>query len=531
MMMKRVVLALVINFMSLTCFSQKEASVWIVGDDYGIDFKYDRFRPFNRTTFNDGNKVNLAGTSASICDPETGNLLFYSEGLNAWNRNFQIMENGVGLMGRNDLYGQSTLIVPYPGNQNLYYLFTTSSFEDSLSWSPSGEIVGTKPTGLYYSIIDMRKDGGLGGISPNAKNVLVLERSTELLTAVPHSNGRDVWLITHEWGTDRFVVYPITPSGIKEASFISFGLNYNTNSLDGYIKPSPNGKMLAFLLGDSPGDFQDIANPVELYDFDAVVGVISNRRIVGNYSGLVSASFSPDNSKLYVAHLGNAVKTGVERLFPPLIQFDLEAGNFTDIIDSETYIEWNYYIDSQDTIPVPSFILQLGPDGKLYNGALPIQRNAETGQRQRIILFLNDPNKKGILSNPSFRYLSTSNTTYPPVGDITYLNEQIFPNFMQSYFNGLEPVDNNITEGECASIELTIFPNPSSGHVNITGSRENCLFPARINIYDAVGRSLFETEITVPPFPILNLQAYASGSYFLVIETFNKRTVKKIVIQ
>ena len=71
-------------------FAQKEANVWITGDDYGLDFNYGRFRVFDREAFGS----NVAATSVSISDKKTGELLFYSDGANVWDKNFNIMPNG-----------------------------------------------------------------------------------------------------------------------------------------------------------------------------------------------------------------------------------------------------------------------------------------------------------------------------------------------------------------------------------------------------------------------------------------------------
>lgn len=303
----RTLLVSLISMLSMApCISQKEANIWVVGDDYGIDFNHNRFTVFDRPSFNVDDNRGLFTNSASICDPQTGALLFYTEGQNVWNRDFHIMPNGRELNGGRD-FGQTVLIVPYPDQEDLYYLFTTRLFEDSVERiSPSGEILEKSETGLYYSIIDMQLDRGRGDLIPALKNQLLLKKSSETLTAVPHINGQDFWLLTHEWGTDRFVVYPVTSHGIGKALFFTSGQLYNTDGFDGYLQASPNGKMLVFLAGNSPGStpvgVPDAKNPIEWYNFDAATGTIFNRRVLGFYPNPVSAAFSPDNTKLYFSY-------------------------------------------------------------------------------------------------------------------------------------------------------------------------------------------------------------------------------------
>lgn len=97
-----------------------------------------------------------------------------------------------------------------------------------------------------------------------------------------------------------------------------------------------------------------------------------------------------------------------------LYQFDLEAGTIEDIIASRVSIEWNWVPRSErldEIIPLPSCILQLAPDGKLYNCAATLQNNAN-GNRQRILYFLGRPNEKGVDCKPSFRFLDSPNNIF-----------------------------------------------------------------------------------------------------------------------
>ncbi|MGO8056139.1 hypothetical protein, partial [Rhizobium leguminosarum] len=54
---------------------------------------------------------------------KNGNLLFYTNGIDVWNRNHEIMPNGTGLFG-SQTSTQSGIIVPQPGSDSIYYVFT-----------------------------------------------------------------------------------------------------------------------------------------------------------------------------------------------------------------------------------------------------------------------------------------------------------------------------------------------------------------------------------------------------------------------
>ena len=158
----------ILLLLPLLCLGQKQNNIWYFGAYAGVDF-------------NSGTPVAVTNSAmltsegcSSICD-NNGNLLFYTDGSSIWNSNHVKMANGTGLTG-NGTSTQSGLIVKQPGNTNLYYVFTTY-------------------TTLNYSIVDMTLNGGLGGVT--SKNVFMCNGG-EKLCAKKHSNGTDVWIISHE---------------------------------------------------------------------------------------------------------------------------------------------------------------------------------------------------------------------------------------------------------------------------------------------------------------------------------------------
>src|SRR6476620_2713060 len=72
-----------------------------------------------------------------------------------------------------------------------------------------------QPLELRYSIVDMSLDTGLGGISD--KKIVVLQDTLVwgFLTACKHANGRDWWVIAHQYYSNRYYKLLITPVGIE----------------------------------------------------------------------------------------------------------------------------------------------------------------------------------------------------------------------------------------------------------------------------------------------------------------------------
>src|SRR5690606_11681022 len=101
----------------------------------------------------------------SVATPTTGELLFYVGGgisndqdmqgfyNKIWNRNHVPTLNSDSLLGNtltNEFQGQC--IVPVPGDSSKYYVFS----------SGPGGVTSQSPYQIYYNIVDMSLDGGLG---------------------------------------------------------------------------------------------------------------------------------------------------------------------------------------------------------------------------------------------------------------------------------------------------------------------------------------------------------------------------------
>jgi hypothetical protein len=317
----RKIIALLI-FLPLSLFGQNEGKVWYFGHYAGLDFCSG-----SPVVLTDGMMDTKEGC-ASIADKNCG-LLFYTDGITVWNRQHSIMPNGTGLMGDSSAT-QSGVIVPLPGNDKIYYLFTV---DDNMS-----------SNGLRYSIVDMSLDGGLGDISQ--KNILLLNDCTEKITSVKHANGQDIWVIAHEFNSNAFRIWLLTESGFNDSKSINVGYVHQGTSTSqnkiGYLTVSPDGKRIALAVKWS--------NLVEIFDFDDTTGEISNPiTIQGNpYAHAYGVGFSPDGKRLYVTTRCAPYK---------FHQFNLEAGSGTDIINSSVELA---------RAPVEIGAVQAGPDGKMY---------------------------------------------------------------------------------------------------------------------------------------------------------------------
>jgi hypothetical protein len=104
-------------------------------------------------------------------------------------------------------------------DDSLYYLFTMDHYYDSTG--------NPDPQGLCYSMIDMRLDGGLGGIVPGQKNIQVsgAELTSTAMSATRHKNNKDAWIVVRKYlNSNEYLSYRITQAGINLIPIVSNSL-------------------------------------------------------------------------------------------------------------------------------------------------------------------------------------------------------------------------------------------------------------------------------------------------------------------
>jgi len=69
----------------------------------------------------------------SVLSDSNGALLFYTVGRTVWNKFHQVMKNGTGLPGHSSST-QSALIVPKPGSEYIYFIFTNDASENQFAY-------------------------------------------------------------------------------------------------------------------------------------------------------------------------------------------------------------------------------------------------------------------------------------------------------------------------------------------------------------------------------------------------------------
>lgn len=298
-------------------------NIWVFGQGAGLDFMNGNPVPIQTAMESFGE------ASASVCD-HNGALLFYTEGSYIWDRNGNLMPNGSDLtpftapvQPVTGSSSQGALIIPYPGQDNLYFVFSITDLEMAANFGR-----------LYYSIVDMNLNGGMGDVVAGSKGIFVGNNITECMTAVV-GDRCNVWLITHATLSQEFRVYELSSSGLNTTPVISPA--NGTGGTGGYLVFSSDRKRLAVGTAGSYG--------IILYDFDCGSGTASNPIALQPFAGCAAVAFSPDNNKLYAIVNSN------------LYQYDISSGNANTISNSEVILNNSGSMVSH---------LKLAPNGKIY---------------------------------------------------------------------------------------------------------------------------------------------------------------------
>lgn len=526
-------------------FSQNPAKIWYFGQNAGLNF-------------NSGNPVSLSNGQlstqegcASITDA-SGALLFYTDGVTVWNKNHQVMVNGTGLAGGWSTT-QSALIIPLPGSGVLYYIFT---IEDQ-----------SMPGNFSYSVVNMSMQGGLGQVA--IKNTLIATNVTEKLCGIKDITGNNAWVLVHERGSNNLQAWLLSSSGIAGGPVISACgdpvIVYD--EFIGQMKFSPDGSKIAATF--SFGNF------INLFDFDAATGIVSNARnlsVPPAFYGVYSLEFSPSSQFLYATPLSasgiyqwDVTLASEAAINGSMVQIGFAPGGFSGAMqlgpDNKIYIaEYNVSslgrINQPDnagmacnyvaadvstgsrtvTLGLPGYVLTMTSTplpvtlisfyGEAYssknilswttasetnNHFFSLQRNS-TASGFKTIGISNGAGNSSELLNYSF-------TDENPAAGVNYYRLE------QTDYNGKTSLSNIIAlHNEMEhSDDFMLFPNPASDFINVLPENKDY----KIEILNASGSSVLKT----PSKNKIDISGLDNGTYFLRVNEEKNYPAQKLIIQ
>jgi hypothetical protein len=450
---------------------QNRANNWFYAHHAGITFNTG-----NPTTLGGGQTQTNEGTSCM--SDNAGNLLFYSDGVKVWNRNHDVMPNGTGLHGDGSST-QSCLIIPWPERPNLYFLFTAPNYSANF--------------GLEYSVIDMTLDGGFGDVT-SERNIMLMDSSTEKLTAAMHRNGREVWVVGHKFESNDFYAWKISVTGIDTIPVISSvgtlhqSYTWDTDSRQnkiGTMKISPCGTQIACVaLYDSFA---------ELFDFNDSTGVVSNPLYLGVWPGsfpygVYGVEFSPACSKLYISSCNPSF----------VVQYDLSVPVAAAILASA------------DTVISSSSeyfgTLQNGPDGRTY-----LSRAG-----YNYLGCITEPEQAGSACQYVASYVNAGNTATAIYG---------LPNFIVNWLHRETTSMELVQHSE----DIILYPNPGTDFLNLS-IKNGRNKKSSIEIRNVYGHVILFDNVEAQNYSF-DVAQFPAGLYFITIIQGDNIITKKFLKQ
>lgn len=466
-------------------------NIWLFG--YGSDTNTEMFGgstfDFSQSppdTSSEYRNMYLDVTNASICDTE-GNLLFYTNGIYIANAEHQPMEGGEGLSPSqytddNALWGmrliQGALTLPHPASNNRYYLIHEPyEYPGIIDWHAPR---------LYYSLIDMNENMGLGAVVE--KNVEIFEANLDhgKISAVKHANGRDWWVLVLGHSSNKYHRILISDQMVQYLETQSVG-NDIPNGI-GQATFSPDGSKYVLYNLHHVG----LGNYLNIYDFDRCSGLLSNHQqfnmIDSAWAGGIA--ISPSSQFLYVSS------------YDYIYQYDLQASDIEASKDTvAVYDGFQIQVTPTFFLNTRFFLAQLGPDGKIYINC-PGSPN--------ILHVIHEPDLPGEACNVE------QHAIHLP----TYNNSSLpnFPNYRLGALEG-SPCDTLLTTsiGETTTdeMEISFFPNPAADFINIDLQSAG-FSEAVLSVYDLYGQVLWK-QIILNGNNQVDLGTLHSGLYFFEV--------------
>ncbi len=490
---------LLVSFcLNLNVYSQGLNHNWLIGY-YPQQYLKARisFNVNSYDTISEYRKIPFGATQGNISD-SNGNLLMSSNGYYIADATGDTMLNGSGINPNSFTSSEplglplpnGNIILPMPDDSGKYVLFhQTGNYSSSVLSS----------TEIYYSIIDITMNGGLGVVI-SKNNIITTGLFGWGLSACKHGNGRDWWVVAmNEYGdtinkillTHDTIQY-IGKQSLSVPAYLGFAAQPTF---------SPDGTKFAYIHATPYPPIHYIAN-MRYFEFDRCAGFFSNPVVVNlpdsTFSG--ATAFSPNSKMLYVASVWNIYQFNTDSAYtnPHLI----------NVAASDSFAE-----------PQPPFytnfcLSYLAANGKIYYS---------TGNSTVYLHEMNYPDSIGLACD-----VQQHSVVIPCYNGTTVPNH---PNYYLGPLVG-SPCDTLTSVNDLAEhdFKFSISPNPNNGNFRIM-----YLLPqnksGKLEIFDINGRVVYSQNL--PPWSTLqniSLPRVANGVYNCTITSNGNRVHKKLVV-
>ncbi|MFT4522765.1 MAG: hypothetical protein ACI8ZN_001715 [Bacteroidia bacterium] len=347
-------LAQIFVVLSCLCYAHicqaQTSNIWVFGKGEGIDFNYSPPKAINITMNSQHQLGSYSSTAVSDCN---GQILFYASEDIVFNSKSDTMENGLlkPHVGYNSsgIGKYAVIAIPKPYSNGRHLLFYMNS--DTFGYN-----------GLYHAEIDMNANNGLGVVVFKDSLVGNIKVISSNLTAIPHANNSDFWIVTTPNETE-YQIFKVDSLGLNQSPVVSKGYSqisyFPYNKYDqiewfnhlGFIKSTHDYKNL-IVTGIKP---EQSNYAVWMYDFDRETGKLSNpspllsqKEIPNGTTGAIE--IAPNDSIIYVVAKENLYTKTASRT-------DLWQINRFSRSTYKSFLSW---------YSVLAYSLQLAPNGEIY---------------------------------------------------------------------------------------------------------------------------------------------------------------------
>ncbi|MFT4187724.1 MAG: hypothetical protein QM621_04005 [Aeromicrobium sp.] len=319
---------------------------WFFGNSAGLDF--------GATGSAVPTAVTGAGNSAegtTVVTDSEGNLQFWSNGAVIYNRNHTAMTGGTFSTGTgasgvaNPSATQTVAAFPSTTQPDVYFVVTTTGAENVTAGR------------LYYTVVDMSLDGGLGAVSQSPVQLGGNGISGEGLTSIPNHDGTGYWVLTSQNNSPNIHAFyfdgdgPADPDGDGPLGVgdpvTSVMPTNNLARYSSFVFSADRTQLVQTSTGTGTATSASI---IRRLDFDAETGQISQiaewsaPTTANSGDNLYGADFSPSGRYLYITKLfGTAT----------VYRYDLQADDVAGSVETVGLLG-------------SGGAIRRGPDGRMY---------------------------------------------------------------------------------------------------------------------------------------------------------------------
>ena len=413
--------------------------------------------------------------STSICDT-AGSLLMCCSGFDLYDSSYHLMQNGDSITPHfhsGACFAQNAIILPQPGHGSLYYVFTMGNNY------PCGI---DELSEVYYSIVDMNQNGGLGAVVSKANLILHKDSLANAhIKACRHGNGRDWWILIKDYYGNTYYRFLLDSIGLHIHTPQSVGEPFVLGNA-WQADFSPTGDKYAVISGT--GNVINSVESLNIFDFDRCTGLLSNPiqysqwRTSSMNGNIYSICFSPNGQILYWSNEDS------------LFQYSLSSNQSVCVAVWDSTLVPAYYINLGLQNEVKFSFMKRGYDGRVY-----------IGTQMEMMHYIDMPNLIGTacdVHQDAFQ-LPTSLAEFL-INTPCYTTPPICP-------DGVEEIE---------QLEIGVYPNPTEGLLSIIGTSEG----EKIIIVNLIGKVVSEVTCgnTSRSFGTeIDISELAKGVYLLIL--------------